>query len=380
MGALGHSPGLAVLHPGHRDRLARRDPPEEVDLATGQRPELAGGQTLGRDRPDRDPGQGHHLVAELGEHPPNLAVLALGQDQFQDRRLAPLADRPDPLGPDLAFGQPDPVGELRQDLASGRAGDGHPVKLLDAELGVGQLVGQFAIVGQEHQADAHLVEPPDGVDALGDLGQEVEDPGPARGVVVGRDVSLGLVDREVDRPLQMDLLAVHRHGLAGGVDFGPEFLDDLATDRHPPLEDQFLARPTGTDAGMGEDLLEPLRPRGFPRPTRGSLRGRPASRGGRRGATPLGWTGDGATPCGRATGPPRGRTLAMRRAARLRLRAVRRVVPPARGTLRSHGPSDLDSAFRIPGARRPWAAAGAVLPSSYPAGRHPVQDRTDDWR
>jgi hypothetical protein len=151
-------------------------------------------------------------VAELGEHPPDFAILPLGEDHFQDGRLAPLADRPDALGPDLPLGEPDPLHQLVEDIPGRRAGDDHSIELLDAVAGVSQLVGEFAVVGQEHQPDAHLVEPADGVDALGDLGEDVEHPGTARGIVVGRDVPLGLEDREVDRLLDLDPLAVDGHG------------------------------------------------------------------------------------------------------------------------------------------------------------------------
>jgi hypothetical protein len=48
-------------------------------------------------------------MAELGEHSPDLAVLPFGEDQFEDRRIASLADRPDALGPDLPLGEPDPL-------------------------------------------------------------------------------------------------------------------------------------------------------------------------------------------------------------------------------------------------------------------------------
>jgi hypothetical protein len=209
-----------VVHPGHRDGLAVGDPAEEVDLTPGQRAELASGQAFDRDRADGDSGQHHDLVAELGQHPPDLSVLAFGENQFEDRRIASLADRPDPLGPNFSFGQPDSLGQLVENLASRRASDDHSIELLDPELGMGQLVGQLAVVGQEEEADAHLVEPTHGINPLGNLGEKVDDPGTARGVVVGRDVTFRLVDGEVDRPLDLHLLAIDGDRRLGQVDLG----------------------------------------------------------------------------------------------------------------------------------------------------------------
>jgi hypothetical protein len=197
-------------------------------------------------------------VAELGQHPPDLAILSFSENELEDGRVAPLPDRLDPLGSNLSFGEPDPFGQLAEDLAGRRTGHDDPVKLLDAVFGVSELVGEFAVVGQQQEPDAHLVEPADGIDALGDLGQEVENSRSTRRVVVRRDVPFWLVDREVDRALDLDLLAVDRDRGPGEVNLRPEFADDLAVDRHPALEDQILASPSRPDPRVSQDLLKPL--------------------------------------------------------------------------------------------------------------------------
>jgi hypothetical protein len=197
-------------------------------------------------------------VTQLGQHPTDLAILPFGKDEFEDGRIASLTDRLDPLRADLSFGQPDPLGQLREHLAGRRTSDDHPVKLFNAVFRVSQLVGEFTVVGQEQQTDAHLVEPTDRVDALRDLGQEIENPGSSRRVIVGRDVALGLVDSEVDRALDLDLLAIERDRGFGEVDLRPQLANDLAIDGDSPLENQLLAGPSRADPGMGENFLEPL--------------------------------------------------------------------------------------------------------------------------
>src|SRR5262249_17801556 len=97
---------------GGRDLDAGRPLPQELGLGARQRTVLAGRQPFQDHRADGDPGQAHDLVAELGEHPADLTLLALGQDQLQYGGLALGADHPGPLGPDLAVRQPDPLGQL----------------------------------------------------------------------------------------------------------------------------------------------------------------------------------------------------------------------------------------------------------------------------
>ena len=206
-------------------------------------------------------------MAEPGEHPADFAVLTLGQDHFEDRREPLMADDPHALGANLALGEPDALRQLVEDLSPGLSGDDDAVDLLDAELGVGELVGEFAVIGQEQEAHALLVETAHRVDALGDLGQEVDDAGFARGVVVRRDIAFRLVDREVDQPLALNSLAIDIDARLVGIDTGSEFADDLSVDRHAPLGDQFFASPARADSGVRQDFLEPFRSlfRGFRR-------------------------------------------------------------------------------------------------------------------
>lgn len=223
---------------GHGD--AGGDFLEQFDFSIRQRSADGGFDSFEADRPDGDPLEGHDLVAELGEHPPDLAVLAFGQDHFEDRRLTATAHDFDPLGTDLAFGQPDPLDELVKDLASRQAGDDDAVHLLNPVLRVSEPVGELAVVGQEDQAGTHLVKPPNRVHALGDFGQEIDHPRAARWVLVGRDVPFGLMNGEVDQAFEPDRLAVHRDLGLGGQDPGSQLAHDLAVDRDSPLEDQFF--------------------------------------------------------------------------------------------------------------------------------------------
>ena len=63
------------------------DFPQEFDLVTRQAPAFPHAQSLETDRADGDPSQRHDFVAELREHPADLAVLPFGEDHLQDRGL-----------------------------------------------------------------------------------------------------------------------------------------------------------------------------------------------------------------------------------------------------------------------------------------------------
>ena len=122
---------------------------------------------------------------------------------------------------------------------------------------MGQAVGELAVIGHDHQAGAVLIQPADRIDPLGDLGEEIDDPGPARRVEVGGHVTLGLVDGEVDDLLKPDRFAIDGDpGL--GVYPGAELADDLAIDGDTSLKDVFLAAAARAQTRLRQDLLKPL--------------------------------------------------------------------------------------------------------------------------
>jgi hypothetical protein len=102
-------------------------------------------------------------------------------------------------------------------------------------------VSQVTIIGQDHESRAFFVQTADSVDALGKLGEEVDHARTARGVEIGRDVSLGLVDGVIHDRLEPDRLAVDRDPCVCGVDARAKLPDNLPVHGDPPLEDELFA-------------------------------------------------------------------------------------------------------------------------------------------
>jgi hypothetical protein len=197
-------------------------------------------EALERDRPDRDPRQGHDLVAELGQHPPNFAILPFREHHLQQGGLSLAAGLTNPLGPGLPLGEPDPILELPQVLLVGLPGDQDAVDLLDAIARVCQAIGEVAVVGQQDQPGAVLVQSADREDALSDSGKQIDHPGTPRRIGVGRDVASRLVDGEVNQSFLANRLTIDGDLVAIGIHPGSEFPSDLTVDGHPSLKDQFL--------------------------------------------------------------------------------------------------------------------------------------------
>jgi hypothetical protein len=223
-----------------------------------KRAALAGGKPLEIDRTDGDAAERHDLVAELRQHPADLALLALGQDQLELRRVSLTPHDPGPGGADLAVGEPDAACQPGQGLGGGHARDERAIKFLDSITGVSQPVGQIAVVGQDHQTSAVFIQTADRVEPLGQLGKEVNHARAAGGVDVGRDVALGLVDRVVHGRFEADRLTVDRDPGLGGINPGAELIGNLTVDGNPALEDELLTRATRAQAGVGQDFLEAL--------------------------------------------------------------------------------------------------------------------------
>ena len=212
-----------------------------------------------------------HLVAEPGQHPANLPILALVEHHLQHGAQLVLGADRHPLGMHLAFREPHAAAQRLEQLFRGHARHLDEVFLLDAVSRVGEQVGEPAIVGDEDQPLAHPVEPADGEEPLVSR-HEIDDPGPAGGVEVRGHDADRLVEQKHDPLRVREPLPVHADLLGVRIDPRAEFRDDLPIHLDAAGRDQLLAGATAAEAGPCQHLLQPLAAVVVgvrPRPTRG---------------------------------------------------------------------------------------------------------------
>ena len=193
------------------------------------------------------------MVADLFEHFAELAVAAFGEGELVPGVVAAADELDFGGGGDdaVATAAADLVeaaavdhdaagGSGRGRLAGGTAADFDQVGLFDSGGGLGERVGEVAVVGHEEQAFGEVVEAAYGVEAdavavgagdllLGGFGDELHDGGALLGVFEGGDVAAGLVEHVValcSGPLRS--LPSTRMWSLGGVVAGAEGGDDGA--------------------------------------------------------------------------------------------------------------------------------------------------------
>ena len=149
------------------------------------------------------------------------------------------------------------VAEALEGFFVGAAADFHQIFFGDVGAGFGEFLREGAIVGEEEEAFAGVVEAANGIDAFGERAEELHDGGAAFRIADGGDVAFGLVEHEIEEALgRLDGFAVDGDGVGVGIGFGAEFGDDLAVEGDAAGGDDFFGFAAGGDAGGGEDFLE----------------------------------------------------------------------------------------------------------------------------
>ena len=209
------------------------------------------------------------LVADRRAHPPDLAVLPLGEDDLEPGRArlpgADAAGAPRGVPRTRTFagrverpvveGQALPQGAER--LVVRHAADARVVGLRDVVLGeVRRSPRRWSFVRIE-QARGVAVEPADREDPAAHVAEGVVDGGPPAGVRPGRDEALRLVEGDDDpRRVVADPAAVHADPVAGRVDPAGRRALDGAVDADAAVGDPALGLAARRDAELGEGAGE----------------------------------------------------------------------------------------------------------------------------
>jgi len=204
-------------------------------------------------------------VADFLEHFAQFAVAAFNQNNFVPGivSLAHLADAgrrgADTVGAGLAALDGDACAKYVEFRLAGNAGDLDQVGFFHAGGGAGKAVGEFAVVGYQQQAFAHIVEAANGVKALPHFLKELHHRGAALGILDGGDESAGLVEDEVAQPLgTLQQFAVHAYVVAGGVRLGASLGHYFSVHLNAALLDKLLGLAAAGYAGLGKDFLEAI--------------------------------------------------------------------------------------------------------------------------
>src|SRR5579864_1222086 len=116
---------------------------------------------------------------------------------------------------------------------------------------------QVAVVGQQQQSLACIVEPAHRIDACTNAVQQIHDRRPVFGIVCRGDVSLRLVHQQINLALgPVQQLAIYANVVALGIGLAAEFGDDLSVDRHHAGADQLFSFATGRNSRSSNDFLQ----------------------------------------------------------------------------------------------------------------------------
>ena len=218
-----HRFGGAISLGGRGGHLGLFDDPVQFgDLVAGQRPVGPGRHIAQSQRSDGDPSQRHHFVAQSGQDPPDLAVLAFAEDDLEFGDFRSSFDQLDPLDFDQPLGDVDAFTHLTHGFRINFAGHHDSVNLANLIFRVRQTLGQFAIVGHQDQPFAAAVEPADRKNAFGRRDQ-IDHPRSALGIAIGGHHADGFVDGKVNQSLRPQQRSVDFDFVVVRVDGGAQF-------------------------------------------------------------------------------------------------------------------------------------------------------------
>ena len=135
--------------------------------------------------------------------------------------------------------------------------EGDVVDLSYLMAGVGEFLGEVAVVGEEQDAGGITVEAADGENAFGSGGADEIKNGPAAlGVVGSGDIVFWFVKEDIDEVGgEGDFFVADFDGV-GGVNFGAGFGNELAIDSDFALADELGGVAAGADAAMRDVFVE----------------------------------------------------------------------------------------------------------------------------
>jgi len=120
-----------------------------------------------------------------------------------------------------------------------------------------QAVSQLAVIRQEDQPLAPLVEPPHRKQPKLIARDQVDRTRPPGRIGVRAQIAARLVQQKISRRIPANELAVDSDLLPPRIDARPQIADDLAVNADPPGNDVLFAVAPGTQPGRSKEPLQP---------------------------------------------------------------------------------------------------------------------------
>src|SRR5262249_2183946 len=109
----------------------------------------------------------------------------------------------------------------------------------------------------DKQALTSVVEPSDRIDATADATNQVHHRRTALGILRGRDIALGLIQKQVDVALlTVKKFAVNANVVAVRIGLAAQLRDSLPVDLHADRGDQLFGLAARGDSGTSDDFLQ----------------------------------------------------------------------------------------------------------------------------
>lgn len=220
-------------------------------------PAFALGKAIKPDWADRDPFQIKDFVSKLGKHAANFTVFPFGQDYLDPLTVTLGFQHFDMARAGFAVAEPNAFGEFGKAFRGGLSGHLDFVGFFDSVAWVRQFESKVTIVGQKQESFAFFVETADRIDPLGHMLDQINRPGATTGIMVGADVTFGLVDKPINDFLGPDRFAINGNGLAG-CNLGSETFDDNAIQGDASSPDEIVALSARAHSGMGQVFVQTI--------------------------------------------------------------------------------------------------------------------------
>jgi hypothetical protein len=192
-----------------------------------------------------------NVISNGFEHAANLAIDSLSQDNAQADGRHGVESR----NPCSLTVEKDSAHQFRRERGIPRPIQCYLVFLLDFVTRMRKPLCEIAVVCEKQQTFGLCIQTPDVEQGREFSRQQIKDGVAYVGISPGRNESGGFVQHDGERRRDVNKFAIHLHVVAR-VGLHAEVNTGFTVDSDPPGRDQFIAVPTRSDTGSGEEAVQ----------------------------------------------------------------------------------------------------------------------------